>query len=574
MNKLIMAKIEGLRIKNFRALKDITLGQLWNKRDAKPLSHLTAVIGRNGVGKTTLFDVFGFLSDCLKYGVEDACDRNGRGGFTRIRTQGETEPIEFEIYYRENTKSRPITYELSIDLDSHKRPYVFKERLRQRRKGRSTGQPFSFLILENGKGVVWKGDQSGIAFNTDNQKKSDILTRIKKFIDDNEEESSKTEIIELSDTRKLGLATLGALKQHPRISMFREFIEKWYLSYFTPDAARSLPMAGPQKQLNLHGDNIGNVVQFMEREHPKKFSAILEKIAGKIPSIKTIHTEKTADGRLLLKFNDKGFKDPFYAQQMSDGTLKVFAYLLLLEDPTPPPFLCIEEPENGLYHKLLEILANEFREHATGHKNGSQIFVTTHQPYFVDALTPSEVWILEKGEDGFSTIRRASDDVLVNNLPKLLNAYGKTHQAYDNACGLYSVIVVCDLDDKDRLVFLEQLNKILNSCSVPPHTKFCLAIEEMEAWLLGDLEAIKKAYPLAKDALLKSYKNDTICGTWEILADALYKNGSRNLKQEAYSKIGTKKCEWAEKITEYMNPESNQSPSFQHFRNTLIELCV
>jgi predicted ATPase len=118
----------------------------------------------------------------------------------------------------------------------------------------------------------------------------------------------------------------------------------------------------------------------------------------------------------LLRFNNKGFQDPFYAQQMSDGTLKVFAYLLLLEDPNPPPFLCIEEPENGLYHKLLETLAKEFRQHATGKKNSSQIFITTHQPYFVDSLDANEVWILEKGKDGFSTIRRASDDTMVKNM--------------------------------------------------------------------------------------------------------------------------------------------------------------
>jgi predicted ATPase len=118
----------------------------------------------------------------------------------------------------------------------------------------------------------------------------------------------------------------------------------------------------------------------------------------------------------LLKFNDSAFQDPFFAQQMSDGTLKIFTYLLLLEDPDSPPFICIEEPENGLYHKLLEILAREFRVHATGKKGTSQIFVTTHQPYFVDALNPQEVWILEKGEDGYSRLRRASDLQLVKNL--------------------------------------------------------------------------------------------------------------------------------------------------------------
>ena len=220
----------------------------------------------------------------------------------------------------------------------------------------------------------------------------------------------------MEDPRKLGIATLGALKQHPRIADFRRFIEGWYLSYFSPDAARSLPLAGPQQHLNVHGDNLGNVVQFMEREHPKRFKAILNGIADKIPGIDRIDTERTADGRLLLRFNDKGFQDPFYAQQVSDGTLKLFAYLLLLEDPSPPPFLCIEEPENGLYHKLLETLANEFREHASRDRNRSQVFVTTHQPYFVDALEPQEVWILEKGADGFATIRRASDDPIVNNM--------------------------------------------------------------------------------------------------------------------------------------------------------------
>ena len=117
---------------------------------------------------------------------------------------------------------------------------------------------------------------------------------------------------------------------------------------------------------------------------------------------------------MLLRFNDKGFSDPFYAQQMSDGTLKVFAYLIMLEDPQPPPFICIEEPENGLYHKLLEVLADELRAHATAGKYAPQIFVTTHQPYFVDALKPDETWILEKQADGFAKVSRASDDEVVS----------------------------------------------------------------------------------------------------------------------------------------------------------------
>lgn len=402
-----MAKIEGFRIRNYRTLRDVRLGRLWNDRGTKNLTPMTVVIGKNGAGKSSLFDAFGFLADCLKYGVEDACDR--RNGFERIISQGKNEPIQFEIYYKQDHGARPITYEVSFALDSQNRPYVKSERLRQRRKGQEKGRPFSFLILDEGRGVVWKGEDEGV----DELKHPDWFDMFGDLI--KSEESNKTEIVELQDNRKLGIATLGALKQHPRISAFRQFIEGWYLSYFSPDAARSLSVSGPQKHLNMHGDNIGNVVQFMEREHPKQFEKILKDIAGKIPGINKISTERMPDGRLLLKFDDKGFMNPFSAQQMSDGTLKVFAYLLLLSDPTPPPFICIEEPENGLYHKLLEVLARQFRMYV-GEKDKSQIFITTHQPYFVDALEPDEVWILDKGEDGFSTIRRASDSLIIQSL--------------------------------------------------------------------------------------------------------------------------------------------------------------
>ncbi len=411
-----MAKIEGFRIRNFRALKDVTLGRLWNRHQEEALTPLTVVIGKNGVGKSTLFDAFGFLADALKLGVEEAFDARGRGGFERIRTQGQHGPIEFEFYYKEDGNARPITYEVAFDRDESGRPYVAKERLRQRRKGQKHGWPFSFLVLNKGKGVVWKGNQEGRQID-EKQGEFDLfslMTSIKSGAA--KEESRETEVVELDDLRKLGIATLGSLKQHPRISAFRRFIEGWYLSSFTPDAARSLPFAGPQKHLNIHGDNLGNVVQFMKREHPKRFQSILDRIAKKIPGINKIETEKTNDGRLLLRFNDKGFQDPFYSQQMSDGTLKVFAYLLLLEDPTPPPFLCIEEPENGLYHKLLESLATEFREQAKGKKGTSQLFVTTHQPYFVDALDPSEVWVLEKGDDGCSTVKRANKIPFIQNM--------------------------------------------------------------------------------------------------------------------------------------------------------------
>ena len=410
-----MAKIEGIWISNYRALKSVMLGKILDMQQAEPLTPMTAVIGRNGVGKSSLFDAFGFLADCLKLGVEEACDARGRGGFDRIRSQGSEEPIRFWVRYRQNTRARPIAYILKIDKDDAGRPHVSYEALGQWRGGQTEDDPLWFLAMSEGKGLAWKGESQGWQADEDAgfdiDKLLELLKRISKKSD--WEESTGVENVELQDKRRLGIATLGVLKQHPRIAAFRQFIEGWYLSYFAPDAARGLPLAGPQPHLSVHGDNLGNVVQFMEREHGDRFASILRRIAERIPGIDRIDTQRSPDGRLLLRFNDKGFDDPFYVQQMSDGTLKLFAYLLLLEDPTPPPFVCIEEPENGLYHKLLQTLADEFRGHATGKENAPQIFVTTHQPYFVDALRPDETWILEKGEDGFSTVRRASDDPIV-----------------------------------------------------------------------------------------------------------------------------------------------------------------
>jgi predicted ATPase len=345
-----MALIEGFRVQNYRALRDITLGKLSSQQHAQPLTPFTVVIGKNGVGKSTLFDAFGFVADCLSHDVETACDMKQRGGLERLRSLGSSEPIRFEIYYREAPLERPITYELAITLDESGRPFVESEILKQRRKNQKHGRPYPFLRLHHGKGMVWAGEEAV-------------------EVTGNGEEDRIQNSVELTDLRQLGIATLGTLKEHPRIKRFRDFLRGWYLSYFHPDAARGLPSAGPQKHLNIHGDNIGNVVQFLEREHKDRFAMILRRIASKIPGVVSIDTKVTDDRRVLLRFNDGAFGDPFFAQQMSDGTLKTFAYLLLLEDPDPPPFICIEEPENGLYHKLLEALAQEFRAHATGKKD-------------------------------------------------------------------------------------------------------------------------------------------------------------------------------------------------------------
>ena len=379
-----MAVLEGIQIQNYRSLRDVTLGKTFEKQSSDALPRLMAVIGANGVGKSTLLDALGFLGDCLNDGVEAACDKPQRGGFERLRTQGVQEPIRFEVRFRQTLKDRPISYSLHIDQDARGRVCVVYERLRQRRKGQSNGRPYSFLELSDGEGYAWSGEESEI-----------------------NEGVRKTEI-RMSDRQVLGIATLGTLKDHPRIGQFRSFLAGWYLSYFVPELARVQPMAGADPHLNRRGDNLAKYLQFIERENPRGFKAALDLIAQKLPGVQSIRHRKAPDGRLLLEFTAQGYDEPFYQQDMSDGSLKLLAYLLLMEDPEPAPLIGIEEPENGLHHQLLAVLAQELQAFAGRHR-GPQVLVTTHSPYFVDALAPQEVWVLNKGRDGYTQALRAAD---------------------------------------------------------------------------------------------------------------------------------------------------------------------
>jgi predicted ATPase len=378
-----MARLLGIKIQNFRALANVRLGQVeYAKGD--PLPMMACFIGPNGSGKSSLLDAFGFISQCLSDGVEVACDNPARGGFERLRTQGQDGPITFELFFDGGDSERPIVYELSIDLVGAA-PSVVKETLRQRRMRETRGKPFYFLKLMKGKGKVWSGEY--------------VQGDADKY----------AEKVVLADTTQLGIATLGNLDKHPRIVQVRKYIEDWYLSYFVPDAARELQSAGAQRYLDRKGSNVGNVLQYYQREHKGQFKRILKQVATAIPGLKKIDPKVSEDKRLLIRFDETGYKDPFYQQSMSDGTLKMLAYAVLLADPEPRPFMGIEEPENGLYVQLIEQLARQLKLHAEGKESKTQVLVTTHSPYFVDALLPEQVFLIEKGTDGFAKVTKTAE---------------------------------------------------------------------------------------------------------------------------------------------------------------------
>lgn len=393
-----MGKILGISIQNYGLLKHIQMGKLFTARSGQELGNMVAIIGASGSGKSTLVDAFGFLSDCLSYDVETACDAHYRGGFDQLVSQGSEASIHFELYYRETSRTAPITYELTIGKDSNGRPCVTEERLRQRRVGMKTGRPLSFLYLINGKGYAFEGIEGGQ--DEDGTIVGDV--------------GAKQEVA-LADPRRLGIVTLGAMKQYSRIETFLAFLKSWYVCYFMPDAARQVQAAAPSPHLNRTGSNLNNVAQYMYRKNPEEFRKVLQAIQSKIPTIERIEPVKLPNGQMELMFTQHGFERPFFSQRMSDGTLKLFAYYLLLHEKSPRQLVFVEEPENGLYHRTLADLALEMKRCA-GSGFSRQLFVTTHSPFFVNALDPEQVWVLERGEDGFATLKQASQYDFVKEL--------------------------------------------------------------------------------------------------------------------------------------------------------------
>jgi len=372
-----MPHIEGITIRNYRILRDVTL---------KNIQPLTVVLGPNGCGKSTLFDVFGFLAECLQTNVRKALESRGR--INEVRSRNTSGPLSFTIRYREsnfsvgkNDRTPIITYHLAID-EENGRPIVVEEYLAWRRG--STGQPFRFMDIKRGEGEVITGDYP--------------------------EEDDVRRPVRIDSPDILAIKGLGQLAENPRVASLRRFIEGWFLSYFIPDQARQIPELGVVEHLSRTGENLPNVVQYLSEEYPQILSTILERIASRIPGLESVTSDQTIDGRLVLRFKDSPFHDPFLARYVSDGTIKMFAYLILLNDPNPPPLLGVEEPENGLHPKLLRVLAEEFRAHARGGRNkpSTQVFVSSHSPYFVDALQPEELWIMERDPKGggYATIER------------------------------------------------------------------------------------------------------------------------------------------------------------------------
>lgn len=369
-------RIESIRLKNYKAFRDATL---------KDIPPFLVVVGANGAGKTTLFDVFGFLHDCLKNNVRHALDSRGR--FKEVLSRdSDGDSILIEIQYRMEIAgvSRLVTYSLEI-AEKSGAPYIRREILRYKRG--ASGKPYHFLDFSNGEGYAITNEE-------DFQKADEDLKR----------ESQKVS----SDT--LAIKGLGQFERFKAANAFRQLIESWHVSDFHISAARGRKEAsGEAEHLSETGDNLPLVAQRLFEQHPDTFREILNTMARRVPGVSGVEPKLQDDGYLTLRFQDGSFKTPFLDRYVSDGTIKMFAYLVLLHDPKPHPLLCVEEPENQLYPKLMLELAEEFRQYAN---RGGQVLVSTHSPDFLNAVELDEVCWLVKTR-GNTEIRRAKDDAQI-----------------------------------------------------------------------------------------------------------------------------------------------------------------
>lgn len=366
-------RIEQIRIKNFRAFKDVKL---------RDLPRLAILVGANGTGKSTLLSVFGFLRDAMSTNVKIALSKlGGSRGFSEVRSRGAAGPIEIEIKYRPKPNEPLATYLLAIDEDAGK-PVVDREILRYRRY--RYGKPWHFLDFKRGKGYAVTNEAAEVS-------SADDLER-----DDQE----------LKSPDLLAIKGLAQFERFPAVVALGNLVERWHISDFHISEARREQEAGYAEHLSREGENLPLVVEYLHQHHHGTFKEILERLKARVPGVSRVEAKQTEEGRILLRFQHEAFQRPFLARHISDGTIKMLAYLTLLYDPDPHPLLCVEEPENQLYPNLLEELAEEFRLYAN---RGGQVFVSTHSPDFLNAAKLEEVYCLRKN-NGYTRIVRAKDD--------------------------------------------------------------------------------------------------------------------------------------------------------------------
>ena len=362
-------QIEGIEIRNYRQFRHVELTNL---------STMTVVVGANGSGKSTFFDVFKFLKDALDENVTAGVAR--RGGFNELVSREQDGPIEITVKFSESG-GRLVTYLLRIGLEAG-RALVLREVLSYGRGQR--GETWRVVDFRKGVGKAITnesayGEEGAIGEHQD---------------------------YALADASTLAIKGLGQFQEFRVVSEVRGLIENWHISNLHVGEIRASIDDGYAEHLSATGDNAALVAHYLYQRHPDIFQQVLQAMSRRVPGIQAVEATPTGDGRLILRFQDGTFERPFIGRHVSDGTIKMFAYLLLLHDAKPHPLLAVEGPEDHLPSHLLGELARDFRNYA---ERGGQVFVSSLSPEFLNQFDLGQVFCFVK-EGGFSKVVRPADD--------------------------------------------------------------------------------------------------------------------------------------------------------------------
>jgi predicted ATPase len=393
--------VEGFWIKNYKGVKQIAIGSSFHQSmvmdigaDLSPyeLTPFTTFIGASGTGKSTMLDLFSFISDCLEHGLDDAL--NKRGGFDAVYHRGGKGPISFGLVYRACADpGSPLTYAINIE----KKPgtqyaYIETEALICRNSEHSGVTPI--LLFQNGEKLVrhlnpWYGAGA-----------------------------SELEFVKRTDNKHLALTALANYENLPDVPQLKRHLEQFHHACYFPDNAFGLT---PRTRKSNKGTSLVAEIKRFRAKHGSDLQEILNVIANHLPGVERITCETNESGRQILSFFMTGQEQPFFADQVSEGLLRLFFHVLQFEDPIPIPLIGIEEPAAYMDEEQMKVFV-ELARHFVNEKGGTQFLVTTNQITLVDQMDPTEVWILYKDAHGDIKSTRALDELFFQGID--LNTVG------------------------------------------------------------------------------------------------------------------------------------------------------
>ena len=375
----------GVEVRHYRILHHTTVGITWDQllehapehrgrfdtASLYPMNQLTVLIGKNSTGKSSLISALSFVADCLKYDVQIASTLNERGGFSKLVTAGAEKYASFSFAFDRSEQDQSyLRYYLEISCDDHGRPYVSAEKVSQLTEADTDLPPEK--LSESAQSDVSKKSAS-------HPLREQVLLDLKMgkgTVFDSIRETDAP--ADMNDLKHPALAAYGMLRVFPELCYIYRQISRWYFcGYGKADKNRPKQHSqGGHKHLNDACDNIGNVLEYYQQEHPGHYAAMVERLNEKMPDEQPV---------------DKAF----YDGSMTAGSLKLFTHLLLFEDPHPRPLLCFEEPETGLYHDMVDVLNLEMRDYTIRHPDCQVIFIT-HSPFVLEAVRPEEIWMFRR----------------------------------------------------------------------------------------------------------------------------------------------------------------------------------